>query len=212
MGSILISPPQTGHITCYKPDNSFVTDTLSAGLATLGVFARRDLLAPPFQLLMLALLVASIGLGFRPLGRKLARQSSLAHLILLQAFRLPLEILMVRAAGQGIMPVEFSLAGYNFDVVTGASALGLGLALVLKWPVPRWVVVVWNLWGIACLVVIALLATLMSPNIAAFGDDPSKILSWVLYFPYSWLPHVLVNIAVLGHVLVTLTLREIDEP
>ncbi len=181
--------------------------TLSGTAAGLGVFARSDLAPPPFQAFMLVLLLGAIGLGFSPFGRTLARRASLGQLVLLQAFRLPLELLMYRAALQGIMPLSFSFAGYNFDIITGALALVIGLALNNKRQVPRWAVVAWNAWGIACLIVIAIIAATLSPTTATLGKDASQVLSWVLYFPYSWLPHVLVIIAVLGHVLITLKLR-----
>lgn len=61
--------------------------------------------------------------------RPTARSRSLATLVLLQGIQLPLELLMLQAAHAGVMPVEFSMAGYNFDVVIGALALPLGMAL-----------------------------------------------------------------------------------
>jgi hypothetical protein len=36
-----------------------------------------------------------------------------------------------------------------------------------------------------------------------FGDDPRHVNTWVLYFPYVWLPAVLVVIALAGHVVIT---------
>jgi hypothetical protein len=180
---------------------------ISGVAAALGLFSRIDLVPPPFQVVMVALAFCAVGLGFSPVGRSLASHASLGQLVLLQAFRLPLELLMYRAALQGIMPMGFSFAGYNVDIVSGAIALVLGLLLVSKRSVPHWVLMAWNLWGIACLIVIAALAIALSPNAAAAGRDASQVVSWVLHFPYSWLPHVLVIVAVLGHVLITLKLR-----
>jgi hypothetical protein len=57
--------------------------------------------------------------------------------------------------------------------------------------------------GIACLLAIAVLAALTSPNLHFFGSDAKHINSWVLYFPYSLLPTLLVTYAVFGHVLLT---------
>ena len=45
--------------------------------------------------------------------------AGLATLVGVQAFRLPLELLMHRAGGLGIMPPELSYGGYNYDIVTG---------------------------------------------------------------------------------------------
>jgi hypothetical protein len=36
-----------------------------------------------------------------------------------------------------------------------------------------------------------------------FGDAPGHVNTWVLYFPYVWLPAVLVTIAVAGHIVIT---------
>ena len=114
---------------------------------------------------------------------------------------------MLHAARQGVMPMEFSMAGYNFDVVTGALAVPLGLALLRGWTVPRYVLVAWNAWGVACLLVIAALAVATSPNVAWFGSAQAYVSVWVLYFPYVWLPTIMVPVAVYAHGLISLRLR-----
>ncbi len=139
----------------------------------------------------------------RDLSRKLARELSYTTLLCLQIFRLPLELLMLRAALLGIMPVEFSMLGYNYDVLTGLGALLLTIASALRGTLPKPLLWAWNLLGIACLVVIAALALLTSPRLHAFGTEAAHINTWVQFFPYALLPIVLVSLAVLGHVLMT---------
>jgi Na+-driven multidrug efflux pump len=73
--------------------------------------------------------------------------------------------------------------------------------------VPRWLLWAWNIWGCWCLAVIAVIAVTTSPLVRLFGDDPRNINTWVLYFPYVWLPVVLVTVAIAGHVMVTRALR-----
>jgi hypothetical protein len=136
-------------------------------------------------------------------GALVAQDAALPALVLLQAFRLPLELLMLHAAQVGVMPVEFSMAGYNLDVVTGAVALPLGVLLWRRTKVPSLLVWLWNLWGMACLLVIVGLALATSPNLALFGSEPAHLSLWVLRFPYVWLPVLLVGVAVYGHVIVT---------
>ena len=82
----------------------------------------------------------------------------LATLVGLQAFRLPLELVMHRAATLGIMPAELSYSGYNLDIVTGAGAVRPCAGAARGVAVPRAVVWVWNLWGLWCLAVIAVVA------------------------------------------------------
>ena len=175
-------------------------------LAVTGVYARIDARAPLLQLMIVATLVALLVYGLSARGRQVARAASMPALVLLQAFRMPLELIMLRAALTGIMPKEFSFMGYNFDIITGAAALIIGLLLSKKVRVPNGLIVAWNLWGIACLVVIVALAIATSPNIAAFGSAPEHLSLWVLQFPYVWLPFVLVSIAALGHVMVSVKL------
>jgi hypothetical protein len=180
---------------------------LTAWLAASGALLRFDRIPPPMVWLIGSVFALAFALGLSPLGARLARDVPLSTLILLQAFRLPLEIVMHRAATLGIMPPELSYGGYNLDVVTGAGALLLGVALQRGARVPRAIVWAWNLWGMWCLAVIAVIAVTTSPMVRAFGDDPRHLNTWVLYMPYVWLPSVLVVIALAGHLVVTRALR-----
>lgn len=171
-----------------------------------GVFSRLDLLPPPLVLLVfLGLsLVAAVGLGYLgKIGDVLVRTMSVEALVALQIFRFPLELLMLRAAYLGIMPEEFSMLGYNWDVLTGLGALAISVYCAWTWRVPLRAIWIWNIFGVACLIVIAILAALTSPNIHAFGASAQQINSWVLYFPYSMLPTLLVVYAVFSHILLT---------
>jgi hypothetical protein len=185
----------------------------------LGVFSRLDVLPPPFVLLVTACLglAVAVGMGWLGgmggmggLGNTLVQTLSVKSLVALQIFRLPLELLMLRAALLGIMPIEFSLSGYNFDALTGAGALLLVIYCSVTSRVPLFAIALWNGLGIVCLIAIAALAALTSPNVHAFGAEARHINSWVLYFPYSLLPTLLVTYAVFGHVLLTrkLMIRE----
>lgn len=175
---------------------------LTATLALAGELARVDR-TPPLMALMLPLIVAlPLGLALSPLGRRLATALPIVSLVGLQSFRLPLELVMHRAGELGIMPVELSYSGYNLDIVTGVGALGLFLALRAT-RVPRALVWAWNVWGLGCLGVIAWIARSAAPMVRAFGDDPRHVNTWVLYFPYVWLPTVLVMVALAGHLVLT---------
>jgi hypothetical protein len=176
---------------------------LTAIVAMLGIFAKIDAAPPLFQVFAATVITLFFALGMSRFGSDVATNTSFGNLVILQAFRLPLELVMYMAAVNAIMPVEFSFSGYNFDIVTGAAAILLGVALLRNKPVSRWALIAWNVWGIACLFVIVALAIATSPKVAAFGTDISKINTWVLFFPYAWLPTVLVSIAVLGHTLVS---------
>lgn len=175
----------------------------SALAATSGLLSRFDVVPPPMVVMIAGVLVVSVAIGLSPFGRTVAHHTPLAALVGLQGFRLPLELVMHHAADRAIMPVQLSFSGYNFDILTGIGALVLLLLLKRKAKVPRKEVWAWNLWGMLCLVAIVIIAVATSPMVRAFGDDPADLNTWVLYFPYVWLPVVLVTIALSGHIIIT---------
>lgn len=179
----------------------------SGWAAQSGLLRRFDILPPPMAIMIASVFGMAAAVGLSRFGAAVAASVPLSTLIGLQAFRLPLELLMHRAGELGIMPQELSYSGYNFDIVTGAGALVLWAAMRARLSVPAWVVWVWNIWGIACLVVIAIVAITTSPMVRLFGDDPRHVNTWVLHLPYVWLPVVLVTIAIAGHVVITRALR-----
>lgn len=175
---------------------------LVGGAAAAGVLARFDRTPPPMALLLPVIFGGSIVLALSAVGRSMAQAWPLAALVGVQMFRLPLELVMHRAARLGIMPEELSYSGYNLDIVTGATAVVI-VALMARRPLPRAVLWAWNLWGVWCLLVIAWVARTSSPLVRGFGDDPRHVNTWVLYLPYVWLPAVLVMIALTGHLVLT---------
>jgi hypothetical protein len=174
---------------------------LTYGLAASGALARFDQRPPPFAFMFLTVIGGGLALGLSPLGKKLAHGLPLAALVGVQAFRLPLELVMHQAAVEGVMPHAMSFSGYNFDIVTGATALVLGLWLA-RGRVPRATLVAWNALGSVLLVVIAVVAFASTPLVRAFGDAPAQVNTWVAYPPFVWLPAILVLGAIAGHVMV----------
>jgi len=179
----------------------------SALAAASGRLARFDAFPPPMALMILSVFVMGFGIGLSRIGRLAADTVPLATLIGLHGFRLPLELVMHRAGTLGIMPSQLSFGGYQFDIVTGLSACLLYGLMRSDVAVPRAALWAWNVWGWWCLFVIAVIAVASSPMVRLFGDDPRDVNTWVLYFPYVWLPVVLVTVAIAGHVMVTRALR-----
>jgi hypothetical protein len=172
--------------------------SIVAALALSGLLRRFDLRPPPMALWFGMTLLLPLVVALSPLGKRLAAGLPLVALVGFQAFRLPLELLMHRAATDGLMPRVMSYSGYNFDIVTGTTALVLGVALA-RGNVPRSVVLAWNFMGLVLLAVIGGVAFAATPIFRAFGPDNVNV--WVTSFPYSWMT-VMVAGALFGHVLV----------
>jgi hypothetical protein len=178
---------------------------LPAALAQAGLLARLEPPPPPAVLLLVALTLATVVLAFSPLGTRLALGVGLAGLVGTQAFRIPVEWFLHRAFAEGVVPVQMTWAGLNFDVLTGASALALGVAARRR-ALPRTLVLAWNLAGLALLANIVTIAVLSLPlPFRRFPEPPANLLP--LHFPAVWLPSFLVQAALFGHLLVFRKLR-----
>ena len=173
---------------------------LFAALALSGVLARFELRPPPFVLALLGVLGTVLALAYGSPGTRFMGLP-LAWLVAAQAFRLPLELVMHAAAREGVMPHEMSFSGYNFDIVTGTSAI-LVAWLAAHGKAPRWLVLGWNVLGSVLLAVVLTVAILATPMLHVFGEDPRHLNTWVAYFPFVWLPSVLVAAALFGHLVI----------
>ncbi len=173
-----------------------------AAAALSGLLGRFDVRPPPMVIWFASMVVMTLALAWSSFGRRFADKLPFVALIGFQAFRLPLELIMHRAAIAGIMPNVMTYTGYNFDIVTGATALPLAL-YAWRRPVPRWLIVLWNATGQILLFVVAGVALAASPIFRAFGDDQLNV--WVTQFPYVWIA-VMVAAALFGHVV---TLRKL---
>lgn len=169
------------------------------GAAESGWLGQFEATPPPFLLLAGSVVLLGIAIAVSPLGDRLARGLPLWALVGVQGFRVPLELLMHRAYVEGLMPVQMSYEGLNFDIVTGATALLLAAALATR-QVPRWIIAAWNVVGLLLLVNIVVIAVLSTPRFQAFGPDRLNV--WVTLVPFVWLPAVMVAAAWSGHLIV----------
>lgn len=167
--------------------------------AASGFFARFDAVPPRMIFLFVPMVALPVWLALSRTGKRLAEHTPLALLVGFHAFRLPLELVMHEAAREGVMPVQMTFTGWNFDIVTGASAI-LVAGLAAKGRAPRGVVLAWNVLGSVLLLAIAAIAVASLPAFHAFGSEPRRVNTWVSYFPYVWLPAALVSSALFGHI------------
>lgn len=167
--------------------------------AASGVLRRWDATPPPFALLVLGIVLLAALIASGSYGRRLALGVPLWALVAIQGFRLPLEIAMHAMYERGIMPVQMSYSGRNFDILTGITALILA-GLLRAGLAGRRLVLAWNMAGLALLLNVVTVAILSTPRFRYFGDDALNV--WVTYPPFVWLPAVMVLAALAGHLLI----------
>ena len=194
-----LSPRRAGRQTLIAAAATlaWLAVTFALGVAGALSFSNR----PPTMLILVAAVIGvAFALGLSPLGRRLAVDIPLAALVGVQGFRLPLELMLHQSYVEGLMPVQMSFSGFNFDILTGISAIITALVLVRK-PGSLVLVRIWNTAGIVLLINILVIALLSAPTpFRTFHNEPSNV--WVTQAPWVWLPSVYVLAAILGHILV----------
>jgi len=178
--------------------------TLTLAAAEAGVLRQWDATPPPFALLVTGIAGLAVAMAFTGYGSRLARGLPLWTLVAIQGFRLPLELAMHAMYERGVMPVQMSYSGRNFDIVTGITAI-LVAWLVASGRGGRRLVLTWNVLGLALLLNIVAIAILSTPRFAYFGEKQLNV--WVTYPPFVWLPAVMVLAALAGHLLIFRAIR-----
>jgi hypothetical protein len=178
---------------------SAVWMTVTWAVAANGILANWQRTPPPFGILVLTIVALGCALAFSRLGTNLATFLPLWLLVAVQGFRLPLEIAMHAMYERGVMPVQMSYSGRNFDIVTGVSALAVAW-LVWSGRAGHRLVLAWNVVGSLLLVNVVTVAILGTPRFQYFGPDHVNV--WVMQPPFVWLPAVMVLAALAGHLII----------
>jgi hypothetical protein len=169
--------------------------------ARSGVLDRYDAMPPPVFMMVAGYALGVAALAFSAPGARLIASLGLGGIAGLQGFRILVEWVLHRLYLDGAVPVQMTYAGRNFDIDSGVSGAALGLWILSRRPVPRSVVLAWNVVCLGLLVNIVVVAILSTPvRFRYFMNEPVNLLPSV--FPWVWLPMFLVQVALLGHLLV----------
>ena len=158
---------------------------LGAWLVVAGALASR--LGVP---LVPVSVLTALAVALSPWGRRVADGVPLPALVGYQAFRMPVELTLFGLYGAGVVPVQMTFEGRNFDIVTGVTAAVLAALLAVNRAGTR-LLVAWNVAGL-----------LLLANIVAISVRSLPVNQVPTTFPWVWLPTFLVPAALFGHVLV----------
>lgn len=171
-----------------------------AVVAATGALADFSGRPPAIGIMLVGLFICTTALAMCSAGTRLLQRVPLAGLIGFQVFRVPVEIVLHRLHVEGIVPVQMTYSGNNFDIVSGTLAALVGVWAIVGRP-PTWAVVAFNVIGTLLLLNIVTIAVLSMPTaMRAFQNDPPN--TFVAHVPFVWLPSLLVQAAWFGHLLV----------
>jgi len=167
-------------------------------LAKTGILADFSNLPSPFMKILIAFTVMAVMLSaVSPLGKRLAKGLSLHTLFGFQAFRVLIEILLMLLHKEGLAPIQMTVEGRNWDLVTGLLALSV-LIFFRNKSLSKSTYAVLNLIGLGLVINVVAIGFLSLPTpLQVFAGDNT----WITQAPFVWLPAFLVQIALSGHIL-----------
>lgn len=123
---------------------------------------------------------------------------SLNTLTMLHVVRIPVEIVLLWLFIGGQVPQMMSFEGRNFDILSGLAAPLVYWIAFRKGETRRGILIVFNILGLILLANIVSIAALSLPSALQQlnFDQPNRA---VLYFPYIWLPSIIVPIVLFAH-------------
>jgi hypothetical protein len=176
----------------------FVWLTLQTILAASGFFQQFEA-QPPRTFAFGPLPFIALTLLYLVFFRRVFRDMPLAALTLIHVIRIPVEITLLWLYQSGQVPIEMTFEGRNFDILSGITAPIVYFLAFRGGKVNRILLIVWNLAALALLVNIVTIAVLSFPSpFQVFGLQQPNV--GVTYFPFVWLPSVIVPIVFFCHV------------
>jgi hypothetical protein len=123
---------------------------------------------------------------------------SIKTLTLLHVVRIPVEIVLLWLFQSGQVPQLMTFEGRNFDILSGLTAPIIYWLAFRNGKTNRTFLIVWNFFALLLLVNIVVNAAFSIPApLQQFAfDQPNRA---VLYFPFVWLPAVVVPIVLFSH-------------
>lgn len=175
---------------------------LIQGLIAISGFYSSKFEFPPR--ILLAILPAFLGVlyfVFSKKSKKIISSMDPKWLTYVHLVRFPVEIFLFLLFFNKLIPIEMTFEGWNFDILIGVTAPIISYFVFTKKILAEKTLFFWNIIGLVFLINIVLIAILSTPYpFQQFGLSQPNIA--VFYFPYIWLPSIIVPIVFMSHLII----------
>ena len=165
-----------------------------------GFYLKTDSVPP--RLLLFGILPAflTIILFFIFARRNFIEKLPLKILTFIHIVRIPVEIVLLWLFEQKMIPQLMTFEGRNFDILSGLTAPLIFFLAFRGGKINRPLLIVWNFVALGLLINVVVNAVLSFPfPIQQFAfDQPNRA---ILYFPYIWLPTIIVPVVLFSHLI-----------
>jgi len=163
-----------------------------------GFYLITDTIPPRFALLVGPPLLLIFALFATKQGRNFIDSLDLKMLIWLHVVRIPVELVLLWLFQNGQVPELMTFEGRNFDILSGLTAPLIVYFGFMKKSISNKVIIAWNIFCLLLLFNIVGTAILSAPSVfQKFAFDQPNI--GVMYFPFVWLPCVIVPLVLFAH-------------
>jgi hypothetical protein len=120
------------------------------------------------------------------------------YLTLIHIVRIPVELVLLWLYQAGLEPRLMTFEGWNFDILSGLTAPVVYYFAFSSGKTNRPLLIVWNIFALGLLINVVTIAVLTSrsPMQKLSLDQPNI---GVTYFPFIWLPTIIVPIVLFSH-------------
>jgi hypothetical protein len=148
------------------------------------------MLVPPLAIILMLFITSR--------GRTFIDGLDLKILTILHTVRIPVEIVLFLLYLNKQVPLVMTFEGRNFDILAGLTAPIIYYFGFYRRRGKQSLILIWNFLCLGLLANIILIAILSLPSpFQKFGFDQPNIA--ILYFPFVWLPSVIVPLVLLSH-------------
>lgn len=169
-----------------------------AVLSISGFYEQTATLPPRFPIFAVLPFLVLIVLIFIFARQSLIEKLSLKTLTIIHIVRIPVEIVLLRLFQFGLVPQLMTFEGRNFDILSGITAPAIYFLAFRGGKINRPLLIGWNVFALCLLLNIIVNAFFSFPTpLQQFAfDQPNRA---VAYFPFIWLPAVVVPIVLFSH-------------
>lgn len=172
---------------------------IQSGIAFSGFLLEGLMDLPPrFPILVLPPLILILYLFTSKKGKAFVDSLPQARLTYIHSVRIPVEIVLYWLFLNAAVPELMTFAGRNFDILAGITAPIVAYVGIQKGLFGRGALLAWNFICLGLVMFIVANAILATPTpVQQFGFDQPNVA--IFYFPFVWLPGVVVPIVWFAH-------------
>ncbi len=174
---------------------------LQMTIGLTGFYLNTSTLPPRFALAVVPTFVAIFALFSSKIGKNFIESLDLKALTYLHIVRIPVELTLFWLFQNEQIPELMTFEGRNFDIISGITAPFIAYFGFTKKTLSSTLIIAWNLicLGLLINIVVHAILSIESPFQQMAFDKPNR---GVLYFPFLWLPSVIVPLVLFAHLVV----------